>query len=116
MPVEGFDAPEQFAVVAAGDEDLGVVAHGGLEQRERTVVEVVRLEKAELVFCQFGAWFGLEFSVGKRLVWCAVGGGGGGVEEGMCVLDLGVVGGGHRDWLGTANWGTVSLILVDVRR
>ena len=34
VAIEGFDAREQFAVVAGGDEDLGVVAHGGLEERE----------------------------------------------------------------------------------
>ena len=34
VAIEGFDAREQFAVVAGGNEDLGVVAHGGLEERE----------------------------------------------------------------------------------
>lgn len=31
MPVKGFDAGEEFAVVAARDDDLVVVADGGLE-------------------------------------------------------------------------------------
>ena len=34
VAVEGFDAREQFAVVAAGDEDLGVGAGGGHEDGE----------------------------------------------------------------------------------
>lgn len=34
VAIEGLDAREQFAVVAGGNEDLGVVAHGGLEERE----------------------------------------------------------------------------------
>lgn len=35
MAIEGFDAGEQLAVVAAGDQDLGVGAGGRLEDGER---------------------------------------------------------------------------------
>ena len=35
VTIEGLDTREQFAVVAGRNEDLGVVAHGGLEERER---------------------------------------------------------------------------------
>lgn len=62
MAVEGLDAGEQFAVVAAGDEDLGVVAHGGLEEGEGAVGELVGFEQGELVFGQFLSGFALEFS------------------------------------------------------
>lgn len=50
MAIEGLDAREQLAVVAGGDEDLGVVAHGGLEERERAGGEFVGFEEGELVF------------------------------------------------------------------
>ena len=51
MAIEGFDAREQFAVVTAGDEDLGVVAHCCLEEREGALGEVVGFEEGEFVFC-----------------------------------------------------------------
>lgn len=49
MAIESLDAREQFAVVAGGDEDLSVVAHGGLEEGERARGEFVGLEEGELV-------------------------------------------------------------------
>ena len=50
MPVEGFYTCEQFAVVAAGDEDLGVRAGGGHEDGEGTGGELVGFEEGDFVF------------------------------------------------------------------
>lgn len=50
VSVEGFDAREHFAVVAAGNQDLRMVAHGGLEERQRTRSEFVGFEEADLIF------------------------------------------------------------------
>lgn len=50
MSIECLDAAEHFAVVTKGDEDLGVVAHGGLEDGERTGCELVFLELGDFVF------------------------------------------------------------------
>ncbi len=69
MTVEGLHAREKFAIVSAGDEDLCVVAHGGLEERERPGGEFVCFEDRDLVFSKVCAWFGLEFS-GDRLAVC----------------------------------------------
>ena len=44
MSIESLDTCEQLAVVAAGDQDLGVRADGGLEDRERAGGELVLLE------------------------------------------------------------------------
>lgn len=63
MTVESFHPGKQFAVVAGGDEDLGVLAHGGLEQGEGTAGEFVGFEEGELVFGEFGAGFGEEGSM-----------------------------------------------------
>jgi hypothetical protein len=58
VAIEGFDACEQFAIVAGGNEDLGVVAHGGLEEGERARGEFVGFEDADFVFagriCEWG--------------------------------------------------------------
>lgn len=62
MSVEGFDTRKQFAVVAARNEDLCVVAHGGLQEREWSRAEVVSLEYADFVFSQVVARFSLEGS------------------------------------------------------
>ena len=44
MSVESLDTSEQLAVVAAGNEDLGVRANSGLEDREWAGGELVLLE------------------------------------------------------------------------
>ena len=44
MSVESLDTSEQLAVVATGNEDLGVRANGGLEDREWAGCELVLLE------------------------------------------------------------------------
>ncbi len=62
MTVEGLHAREKLAIVSAGDEDLCVVAHGGLEEREGPGGELVCFEDGYLVFGEVCAWFGLEFS------------------------------------------------------
>ncbi len=48
MPIEGLDAREQFSVVAAGDEDLGVGFHGRLEDGEGTGGEFMFFELSDL--------------------------------------------------------------------
>lgn len=58
MAVEGLDAGEEFAVVANRDEDLGVRAHGGLEEAERAGGELVLFQLGKLVL-----------TVGRRLAW-----------------------------------------------
>jgi hypothetical protein len=50
VAVEGFDPGEQLAVVAAGNQDLGVGAGGGLEDREGAGGEFVRFEEGDFVF------------------------------------------------------------------
>lgn len=50
MAVEGFDAGEQLAVVATGDQDLGVGAGGGLEDGKGAGGEFVGFEEGDLVF------------------------------------------------------------------
>jgi len=62
MSVEGFYAREQFAIVAARDEDLGVGADSGLKDGERTRGKFVFFELGDFIFGQFGAGFGEEVS------------------------------------------------------
>jgi hypothetical protein len=50
MAVEGFDAREQLAVVARANEDLGVLAYGGLEEGEGAGGEFVGFELGYFVF------------------------------------------------------------------
>jgi len=50
MPIKCFDARQEFSVVAAGDQNLGVRAHGGLEYRERAGSELVLFELGDLEF------------------------------------------------------------------
>lgn len=50
VTIESLDTCEQFSVVAGGNEDLGVVAHGGLKERKRAGCELVGFEEGELVF------------------------------------------------------------------
>lgn len=45
VAVESLDTCEQFSVVAGGNEDLGVVAHGGLKKGKRAGCELVGLEE-----------------------------------------------------------------------
>lgn len=57
MSIESLDTAEHLAVVAQRDEDLGMVAHGGLEDREWTGGEFVFFELGDFVLGQFGARF-----------------------------------------------------------
>lgn len=50
VSVEGLDAGEQFAVVAAGDQDLGAVADGSLQDGEGSGGELVLLHLGDLEF------------------------------------------------------------------
>lgn len=54
MAIEGLDARQQLAVVAARDEHLGVRAHGGLEDGERAGCEFVFFQLGDLVFADRG--------------------------------------------------------------
>lgn len=49
MSVKGLDASEELAVVAYGDEDLGVRFDGGLEDGERAGGEFVLFELGDFV-------------------------------------------------------------------
>jgi hypothetical protein len=48
MPIERLDSRQQLAVVAAGDQNLGVRAHGGLEDGEGTGGEFMFFELRDL--------------------------------------------------------------------
>jgi hypothetical protein len=50
VAIEGLDAGEQLSVVAAGDQDLGVVADGGLQDGKWAGGELMLLQKGNLVF------------------------------------------------------------------
>ena len=50
MPVEGLYASQQLFVVAEGDEDLGVVSNGLLQDGERALADLVLLKGTELCF------------------------------------------------------------------
>lgn len=50
MSVESLYAGEEFAVVAAGDQDLGAVADGRLEDGEGPGSELVLLDLGDLKF------------------------------------------------------------------
>jgi hypothetical protein len=50
VPIEGLDACKQLAVVATGDEDLGSVADGGLEDGERSCGEFMLFDLSNLEF------------------------------------------------------------------
>lgn len=50
VAVESLDARQQFAVVAGRNQDLRMLAHGGLKQREGAGGEFVGLKKGKLVF------------------------------------------------------------------
>jgi len=50
VSVKCLDTGQQLAVVAAGDQDLGVRAGGGLQQGQRTGGELVLLNKSDLIF------------------------------------------------------------------
>lgn len=52
MAVEGLDTREQFAAISAGDENLGVCAGGGLEERERAGGEFVVFNEGDFVFTE----------------------------------------------------------------
>ena len=52
VAVEGLDTREQFAAISAGDENLGVCAGGGLEERERAGGEFVVFNEGDFVFTE----------------------------------------------------------------
>lgn len=54
MPIKSLDTCEQFAVVAAGDQNLCVLSDGGLKERQRAGSELVGLEDANLIFTARG--------------------------------------------------------------
>lgn len=54
VSIEGLDARQQLAVVAARDQDLGVRAHGCLEDGQRTAGELVLLEGCDFEFASGG--------------------------------------------------------------
>lgn len=64
MPVEGFDAGEEFAVVAARDQDLGVVARGSLQDRKRPVCEFVLLDQGDFVLGEVVARLVEQLAIG----------------------------------------------------
>lgn len=70
MSVKGLNTGQELAVVAAGDQDLGVCAGGGLQERERAggelvlfdegnLIFAVEMRDARLVFCMFHACIGM---------------------------------------------------------
>lgn len=50
VSVKSLDTGQQLAVVSAGDQDLGVSAGGGLQERQRTGGELVLLDESDLIF------------------------------------------------------------------
>lgn len=60
MSVEGLDTCEQLAVVAAGNQDLGVRADGSLEDGERAGGELVLLELGDF---ELAGWYVSEYLV-----------------------------------------------------
>ena len=54
VSVERLDASEQATVATAGDQDLGVCACGGLEEREGASCELMFLNEGDLVFTRWG--------------------------------------------------------------
>lgn len=54
VPVKSFDTGQQLAVVAAGDEYLGVGSDGRLEDGERAGGEFVLFEDGDLIFSAGG--------------------------------------------------------------
>lgn len=57
VPVEGLDAREELAIVADGDEDLGVRSDGRLEDREGARRELVLFELGDFVLAaRMGCW------------------------------------------------------------
>ena len=49
VAIEGLDSSEQLSVVAAGYQDLGVVADGSLQDGKRAGGELMLLQKSNLV-------------------------------------------------------------------
>jgi hypothetical protein len=50
VSVKGLDPSQELAVVAAGDQDLGVCAGGGLQEGQRAGGEFVLLDLGDLIF------------------------------------------------------------------
>lgn len=50
VSVKSLDTGQQLAVVSAGNQDLGVCAGGGLEERQGTGGELVLLNQSDLIF------------------------------------------------------------------
>lgn len=50
MPVEGLYPCQELAIIATGNEDLGMRTDGCLEDRERSGGELMLLEQRDLIF------------------------------------------------------------------
>lgn len=50
VTVERLDTGEELAVVAAGNQDLGVVAGSGLQQRQRTCGKLMLFDEGDFIF------------------------------------------------------------------
>lgn len=50
VSVKSLDTGQQLAVVSAGNQNLGVCAGGGLEERQGTGGELVLLNESDLIF------------------------------------------------------------------
>jgi len=61
MPIKRLDSRQQLAVVAAGDEHLGVRAHGGLEDGKGSRGEFVLFKLRDLELGEFVARLVEEF-------------------------------------------------------
>lgn len=70
VAVKSLDAGEQLAIVAAGNEDLVVIAHRGLEDGEGPGGEFVLLDLGDFVLGQLVARLGEEVPMAcQRLSW-----------------------------------------------
>jgi len=61
MSIESLHASEEFAVVAARDQNLGVRADSGLEDGEWAGSKFVLFELSNLVLSELIAWLGQQF-------------------------------------------------------
>lgn len=50
VAIKSLDTRQQLAVVAAGDQDLGVGARGGQQERQGAGAELMRLDERDLIF------------------------------------------------------------------
>ena len=54
MPIESLHSTQQLLVVPEGDEDLSVVSNRSLEDRERSLGNLILLELTDLLVGKFG--------------------------------------------------------------